>query len=125
VSEPSQSPIDEITVDAANLYREEMFTDLKVATIRRLTPIQPDGSDDPARPILFMGQTTLMSQAGPVPVQCPLEGTSLSEAMDNFQTAVNQAIERMIEEAREYQRQESSRIVVPGRDPGPGKITLG
>jgi hypothetical protein len=125
VSEPSQSPIDEIAVDAGNLYREEMFTDLKVATIRRLTPIQPDGSDDSSRPVLFMGQTTLLSQAGPVPVQCPLEGANLEEAMANFPTAVNQAIERMIEEAREFQRQESSRIVVPGRETGPGKITLG
>lgn len=125
MSEPGQSPIDEISVDEGNLYREEMFTDLKVATIRRLTPIRPDGSDDTSRAVLFMGQTTLLSQAGPVPVQCPLEGASLSEAMQNFPTAVNQAIERMIEEAREYQRQESSRIVVPGRDTGPGKITLG
>jgi hypothetical protein len=125
VSESSQNPIDEITVDETNLYREDMFTDLKVATIRRLTPIQPDGSDDPARAVLFIGQTTLLSQAGPVPVQCPLEGTSLAEAMQNFPTAVNLAIERMIEEAREYQRQESSRIVIPGRDPSPGKITLG
>jgi hypothetical protein len=125
VSESSQNPIDEITVDETNLYREDMFTALKVATIRRLTPIQPDGSDDPARAVLFIGQTTLLSQAGPVPVQCPLEGTSLAEAMQNFPTAVNLAIERMIEEAREYQRQESSRIVIPGRDPSPGKITLG
>ena len=125
MSESSQSPIDEISVDAGNLYREEMFTDLKVATIRRLTPINADGSDDSTRPVLFMGQTTLLSQAGPVPVQCPLEGTSLEEAMQNFPTAVNLAVERMIEEAREYQRQESSRIVVPGRDTGPGKITLG
>jgi hypothetical protein len=31
----------------------------------------------------------------------------------------------MVEEAREMQRQEASRIVVPGRDTGPGKITLG
>ena len=32
-------------------------------------------------------------------------------------------VERMIEEAKELQRQEASRIVVPGRDTG-GKITL-
>ena len=44
--------------------------------------------------------------------------------MDAFPEAVNQTVERMIEEAREMQRQEASRIVVPGREPG-GKITLG
>jgi len=125
VSEGERGMIDEIAVDAANLYREEIFTDLKVATIRRLVPIRPDGSEDPARPVMYVGQTTLLSQAGPVPVQCPIEAASLEEAMNAFPTAVNQAVERMVEEARELQRQEASRIVVPGRDSGPGKITLG
>jgi hypothetical protein len=125
VSEGERGMIDEIEVDTTNLYREEIFTDLKVATIRRLTPILPDGSDDAVRPVIFVGQTTLMSQAGPVPVQCPIEAASLDAAMNGFPAAVNQAVERMIEEAREMQRQEASRIVVPGRDPGPGKITLG
>ena len=125
MSEAERALIDEIAVDATNLYREEIFTDLKVATIRRLTPILPDGSNDPARPVIYVGQTTLMSQAGPVPVQCPIEAASLEDAMAAFPAAVNQAVERMVEEAREMQRQEASRIVVPGRDTGPGKITLG
>ena len=125
MSEGERGMIDEIAVDAANLYREEIFTDLKVATIRRLVPIRPDGSEDPARPVMYVGQTTLLSQAGPVPVQCPIEAASLEDAMQGFPAAVNQAVERMVEEAREMQRQEASRIVVPGRDAGPGKITLG
>jgi len=123
VSEPEQSHLGEIAVDADNLYREEIFTDLKVATIRRLTPVRADGSDDTSRPVIFVGQTTLLSQAGPVPVQCSIEATTIQEAMAGFPEAVNQAIERMVEEAREIQRQEASRIVVPGRDV-PGKITL-
>jgi hypothetical protein len=117
--------VDEISVNTENLYREEIFTDLEVATIRRLTPIHPDGSDDTTRPVRFVGQTTLLSQAGPVPVQCPIEATTLDAAMAKFPAAVNEAVERMVEEAREMQRQEASRIVVPGRDAGPGKITLG
>ena len=125
MSDAERRMIDEITVNANNLYREEIFTDLEVATIRRLTPIRTDGSDDPERSVKFVGQTTLLSQAGPVPVQCPIEATTLEEAMAQFPIAVNEAVERMVEEAREMQRQESSRIVVPGRDPGPGKITLG
>lgn len=124
MDEAERSPVEEISVDETNLYREEIFTDLKVATIRSLTPINPDGTPDISRPVIYVGQTTLLSQAGPVPVQCPIEATTLQEALDQFPAAVNQAIERMIEEAREMQRQESSRIVVPGRDPG-GKITLG
>jgi hypothetical protein len=124
VSEADQSPVEDISVDVGNLYREEIFTDLKVATIRCLKPIRPDGTDDTSRNVLFVGQTTLLSQAGPVPVQCSIEATSIQEAVEKFPAAVNQAIERMIDEAREIQRQEASRIVVPGRDTG-GKITLG
>jgi hypothetical protein len=125
VSEDEQGPVGEISVDPDNLYREEIFTDLKVATIRRLTPVRSDGTEDTSRPVMFVGQTTLLSQAGPVPVQCPIEATSLQEAMEQFPAAVNQSVERMIEEARELQRQEASRIVVPGRDTLGGKVTLG
>ena len=123
MSEVEQSPVGEISVDPDSLYREEIFTDLKVATIRRLTPVRPDGTEDMSREVIFVGQTTLLSQAGPVPVQCPIEATSLQEALERFPTAVRQTVERMIEEAKELQRQESSRIVVPGRETG-GKITL-
>ena len=69
--------VTEIEVDAANLYREEIFTDLKVASIRKLIPIKPDGSPDESREAIFTGQTTLMSAAGPVPVQCQIEASSL------------------------------------------------
>jgi hypothetical protein len=124
VSEIEQSPVAEISVDPDSLYREEIFTDLKVATIRRLTPVRPDGSEDTSRAVMFVGQTTLLSQSGPVPVQCRIEATSLQEAMESFPDAVNQAVEGMIEEAREIQRQEASRIVIPGRDTG-GKIIPG
>ena len=125
MSEADRSPVSEISVDPDSLYQEEIFTDLKVATIRRLTPVRSDGTEDTSRPVIFVGQTTLLSQAGPVPVQCPIEASSLEEAMERFPGAVSQAIERMIDEAREIQRQEASRIVVPGRNGGPGKITLG
>jgi hypothetical protein len=69
VNEDEQSAVSEISVDPDSLYREEIFTDLRVATIRRLTPVRPDGSEDTSRPVMFVGQTTLLSQAGPVPVQ--------------------------------------------------------
>ena len=114
------NPLGEITVDQDNLYREETFTDLKVASIRRLTPIRPDGSDDTERPVMFVGETTLMSARGPLPINCPIEATTLAEAMDAFPQAVQAAVERLMEEAREMQRQEASRIVVPGQGPASG-----
>jgi hypothetical protein len=128
VSEPSTTPVEDISVDAENLYVEEVFTDLKIATIRRLSPVKPDGSPDESRPTLFQGQTQLMSQMGAVPVSCVIEAAGLKEALDQFPGAIGQAVERMIDEAREMQRQEASRIIVPGAGagvvPGAGKIKL-
>jgi hypothetical protein len=125
LSENGHKPITEIQVDTSNLYREEVVTDLKVASIRRLIPIGVDGSPDASRPALYSGETTIMSQAGPLPVQCPIEAKSLAEAIQKFPEAINVAVQRMVEQAREYQRQEASRIVVPGQSPmGGGKIVL-
>ena len=112
-----EKALGEIEVDRDNLYREEAFTDLRVATIRRLTPICVDGSVDEARPVRFVGETQLMSARGLLPVSCPIEAETLDEAIGKFPEAVNAAVERMIEEAREIQRQEASRIVVPGQNP--------
>ncbi len=44
----------EITVDTDNLHREEVFTDLHAASIRRLTPVKADGGTDSGRdPVRF------------------------------------------------------------------------
>ena len=115
--------ISEIEVDKTNLYREELYTDLKIASIRVLTPVKVDGSIDTSRPVLYSGETQLMSQMGPVPVHAPIDAANLDEAIAKFPEAVNQAVERLMEEAREIQRREASRIVVPGQPP-PGKLTL-
>ena len=114
MSQNSQSLAGELQVDVKNLYREDVFTDLAVATIRRLTPVKADGTDDPSRPILFVAATQLMSQAGPLPVSTEIDAKDLTEAVAKFPEAIREAIERMVEEAREMQRRESSRLVVPG-----------
>ena len=117
VSEQS-NPLADIAVDTENLYREETFSDLKVASIRRLTPVTTEGLDDPSRPTLFIGETTLMSARGPLPINCPIEAENLNAAFAAFPQAVQEAVERLMEEARELQRQEANRIVVPGQGPG-------
>ena len=43
------------TMDATQVYREEIFTDRKVGTIRRMIPVTADGATDAARPVLFVG----------------------------------------------------------------------
>ena len=120
----------EMKPDLDNLYREESFTDLRIAQIRRLTPVKPDGTQDDARNVMFIGETQLMSARGPLPIHTPIDATDLEDAFEKFPEAINAAVERMIEEAKEMQRQEASRIVVPGQGTGGlgglgGKITLG
>ena len=125
MSDETPAELAEIRVQEDNLYREETYTDLRVATIRRLVPVKPDGSPDPTRPELFSGQTNLMSQAGPLPVECPLEAVTIDEAIEKFPDAIQAAVERLIEEAKEIRRREASRIVVPGQMPGGGGGGLG
>jgi len=109
-------PLSEIKLDAKSLYREEVFTDLRVGTLKQLTPVTSDGSRDIGRPMAYVGETQLMSQVGPLPVQAPIEAENLQEAMERFPAAVQRAVEAMIAEVKELQRKEMSRIVVPGAE---------
>jgi len=114
----------DLKVRTDNLYREGVITDLRVATIRELTPVKADGSVDEARPRIYIGQTHVMTAAGPVPIEAPLDADTLAEALEKFPKAIQAAIEQMVAEVRELQRQEASRIIVPKTMP-PGKIQLG
>jgi len=120
MSDAEKINLDNISVDEAGLYREEMITDLKAASIQVLTPIKVDGSADETRQTKYVAQTQLMSRAGVLPVTAHIEADSLADALSKFPEAIKEAVDRMVEEAREMQRQEASRIVVPSIDkPGP------
>lgn len=111
---PDLSRLSEIKVDQKNLYREEIFTDLKIATIRQLVPVFPDGQKDEKRKVLYFGQTQMMTPAGSLPVQFEIDAKSLKQAMEMFPDAVQKAVQELVESAREAQRQAESRIVTPG-----------
>ncbi|NKC15997.1 MAG: hypothetical protein GKR94_28500 [Gammaproteobacteria bacterium] len=108
----------DLKVDTDNLYREEVFTDLGAGTIRRLTPVLPDGSADSSRQTAYMGQAQVVSAMGPLPLQFQLEADSLDGAIERFPAAAEQAVKRMLDEIRELQRQQASQIVVPGAGGG-------
>jgi hypothetical protein len=93
-SNKQQYAID-FTVDRSNLYREESITDVKVAAIRRLTPIKPDGSEDKNREPIFMGQTQLLTPSGPLMLQSLLEAKTFEEAMDKFPVAMQREMEKV------------------------------
>ncbi len=78
-------------VDRSNLYREESYTDLKVASIRKLVPVKVDGSEDPDRIPVFVGHAELVSPQGPIPVQAPLTATNLDAAITELPSAMERA----------------------------------
>jgi hypothetical protein len=118
----NEMQLPEIRFDTNSLYREEVFTDRTAGTIRRLTPVLLNGEPDPARPVLFSGQTQLLTPGGVLPLGFEIEAKSLDEAIGLFPAAVRQALEQAIEEAREMRREASSRIVVPDAGGGLGGL---
>jgi len=105
--------ISDVKMDMANLYREEAYTDLKTGGIRKLVPIKLDGSDDASRPAVFSGHTQVMSPHGPVPIQGAIEAKTLEEAILGFPQAMEAAMNKMIEEAQQYQKEQANKIVTP------------
>lgn len=112
----------EIQMDAANLYREEVFTDNAVGTLRRLVPVTAAGEVDPSRAVQYIGSTQVLTNAGPMPLSFEIEAGSLGEAAAAFGEAAKNAFEQTMNELRELQRQQASSIVVPkgGMGGGPG-----
>lgn len=106
-------------LDASQLYREESYTDLKAGAIRRLLPVQPDGSPDETRTEIFVGTTQLLTPEGPLPIQARLAANNFQEALAAYPEAMRRATEEMIAQLEEmqknYQEKDDSRIIVPGR----------
>ena len=117
MSEKDSPELRDLNVDTDNLYKEETFTDLRAASVRRQSPVKSDGSPDNSRPVMFIGETTLMTQMGPFPVQFAIEADSLDDAFKKFPEGVKAAVERLNERAKELAREEASRIVVPSAMP--------
>ena len=107
-----------LELDTGNLYREEIFTDQKVGTLRQLTPVKPDGSVDAARPLLFVGETSLLTPAGTLPIHFRLEAATLAEAVAQFSATANKAVQETLEQLKELRRQAASSIVVPDMGKG-------
>ncbi|HSV17561.1 MAG TPA: hypothetical protein VLR71_04065 [Casimicrobiaceae bacterium] len=120
-------------MDAAALYREEIYTDRKVGTLRVLVPVQADGSPDAKRPTLYQGEAQLMTNVGPLPISFDIEASNLAEAVSRYGEATKAGVDRAMRELQELRRQQSSSIVIPpagaaGLPGGPlgggGKIQL-
>ena len=119
----AQNDLPEIQIDPQGLYREDVFTDRRAGSIRRLTPVTIDGAPDTTRPVLFSGQTQLLTPAGVLPLGFEIEAKTLEEALQKFPEGVKAALEQAIDEARELRREAASRIVVPEVGAGVGPVS--
>ncbi len=108
----------DITMDTASLYREEIYTDRRVGTIRALVPVDGNGATDSARAMVFVGEAQIMTQMGPLPVSFEIEAKSLGEAVAGYADAAKVAIERTVRELQEMRRQAASGLVLPGQGGG-------
>jgi len=82
----------DLSVKENNLYLEEFFTDLDMASIRRLTPVKPNGLRDKSRKLVFV---------------------DLKEAMERYPEAMKHAFGEMQEKIKKLQQEKESKIIVP------------
>jgi len=113
-----ESGAPELRMDPASLYREDTYTDRRIGTIRILTPVVRDGATDPDRPVIFVGETQLLTTGGLLPLVFEIEATSLGDAVDKFSEGAEAAIERTRREIEQMRREAASQIIVPDRMPG-------
>jgi hypothetical protein len=115
----------DIAMDTKGLYREETFTDRRVGTLQVLTPVTPSGATDTARPVLYVGQTQVLTPAGALPLSFDVQAASLEDAVAKFGELAKQALARTLKRLEELRREQASSIIVPGSAPpgglgGPG-----
>jgi hypothetical protein len=104
----------DISMDTTGLYREETFTDRRVGTLQRLTPVNDKGEPDPSRPVLYVGQTQVLTPGGALPLSFDIETGSLEEAVRNFGANAEQALMNTMQRLEEMRREQASSIIVPG-----------
>lgn len=119
----------DIRMDAESLYKEELFTDRRVGTIQRLTRVDADGNPVAGGDVTFIGQSQLMTRAGPLPLNFEIPATTLAEAAEKFGEGANQAMEDTVKRLEDMRREQSSSIIVPdgaggGGMPGGGQIKM-
>jgi len=109
-------------MDETSLYREEIYTDRKIGTLRVLLPVKSDGTPDSKRPTVYQGEAQLMTNVGPLPISFDIDATTLADAVSKYAEATKAGVERAMRELQEMRRQASSSIVLPpaGATLGPG-----
>jgi len=108
----------DIQMSTDDLYLEEVFTDRRVGTMQRLTPVTSNGEPDESRAILFVGQTQVMTPAGSLPLSFEIPADSLEAAVAGFGAAAENAVQDTMKKLEEMRREAASSIIVPGSEGG-------
>jgi len=103
-----------IGMDSTNLWREETFTDRRVGTLQRLTPVTAQGDPDSARSVVYVGQTQVLTPGGALPLTFEVEAGSLPDAVDKFGEHAQAALENAMQKLEEMRREAASSLIVPG-----------
>ena len=101
----------DLKMDATSLYREDVYTDRKIGTIRVMTPVTSLGGADSARPVIYVGETQLLTSGGLLPLAFQIEARSLAEAVEKFAEGANEAVERTRREIERLHREATSSII--------------
>ena len=108
-----ENTLENIKIDGSNLWKEENFTDLQVGSIRKLTPIKIDGTEDEMRKATWSATTNIMTPGGALPISGEIDASSLEEAVEKFSDAINVAVKKLQEDMVRMQQEQANRIVTP------------
>ena len=78
-----------------------------------------NGNRDATRPEIYVGQTQLVTRAGPLPLSFEIAASSLDEATDKFADAAKLAVQDTMQKLEEMRREAASSIIVPTTGQGP------
>lgn len=123
MADPKEAPAPKM--DASALWREETFTDRKIGIIRVMTPVKADGAPDAARKAMFVGEASLMTPAGSLPLSFEIPAADLASAVAAYGEALEEAFHDAMEELQEMRRKASSGLVLPGQGMPPGGLAPG
>ena len=101
-------------MDVSALVREEVVTDRKFGSIRVLTPITVDGMRDMNREVIYLGETQIMTQMGPLPISFEIKAKTLAEAVNGYAEASKAGVEETIAKIEAMRREAATKIVTPG-----------
>ena len=105
--------IEDIRFNGKNLWKEENYTDLEVGTIKKLVPINIDGTEDTNRKPTFTAATNIMTPNGALPLTGEINAENLKEAIENFSESINNALNKLQDEMMKMQQDQANKIVTP------------